>query len=142
MSKFIEIEYTAKQKALKATDSFLLRAWEIFCEKKHGKVTVDLIRALCSIENKTTVKGISANTAFTLEWDVEPPSDGASLYPDEFQPWEREGKQLCIRNADSSFSLTDHGAMIKDLLVAEIKKHYLLELERLSTNKHSHQLEV
>ena len=142
MNKFSIINYTGIQKTLKTSDDFLLRAWEIFCEKHHSKSNIEIIRALLKIENKTNVYGLSAANAFALEWDVEPPCDGSYLFPEEYQPWERCGKVLCDRNSDGTFSLTDHGAMIKDSLMSEVAKHYEIELSILGKNKYQLPLEI
>lgn len=142
MKKFSEIEYTAGVKSLMATDEFLLRVWDIFAQKEHGNSNIDIIRALLKIEHKTLVRGISANTAFALEWDVKPPCVGADMYPDQYQEWEKEGHNLCVREIDFSFSLTGYGAIVKDRLMREIKKHYNLELLNINSNKYKHPLEL
>jgi len=141
MEKFIIIVHAARQHTIKPTDEFLLRAWEILCHKHHGATNIEVIRALLQIEYKTKVS-ISSQTAFALNWDVAPPCDGAVLWPEEYQPWERIGKVLCDRHSDGSFSLTDHGSIVKDILMDEITKHYKKEISTLNTNKYKLPLSI
>jgi len=142
--KFIEITHTNNQKSLKATDFFLLRVWDIFCAKhtKNLKLSANAIRALLQVDLATKLTGISINCSNELTWAFDDGTPGAAIFPECYQPWESDLISLCTKNERGLFSLTFEGESMKDLLMREINKMYLAELESISSNQYIHILEL
>ena len=140
MKLFQEMTYTNNQKSLKATDDFLLRAWEILCEKHVGKISSDAIRALLSIGDNGSVLKVSSMVANQLSDPFSYANDGAVLFPEEFQSWESEDLSLCTRDG-FNFILTFDGEAMKSKMLNEINKKHHQELMRIGSNKYIHRLE-
>ncbi|AUR93258.1 hypothetical protein NVP1186O_23 [Vibrio phage 1.186.O._10N.286.49.E3] len=140
MKLFQEITYTNNQKSLKATDAFLLRVWEILCEKHVGSISSDAIRALLSIGENGSALKVSSIVANQLADPFIYSSDGAALFPDEFQPWESEDLSLCTRDG-FDFNLTFEGEVMRLKMITEINKKYQDELIRIGSNEYLHRLE-
>lgn len=141
MKLFEEITYTNNQKTLKATDSFLLRAWGILCGGETKKLSAEAIRCLLSVNDTPTSIKTSSLVANELSDPFYFASDGAILYPEEFQPWERYDLSLCER-VGSDFVLTYEGEVMKSKMLKEISTRHEQEVKKINSNIHIHELEV